>query len=805
MKRWKFLASGLVLLAFAACSSGPPGGGPTFAYRVVESLAPSPDALAGRPLAAVQDQAGTTSLFIANEVLLSPRNAAELADFLARYGGEVIGSDAVPAPPAALGLELDPETLAPSQYTIRLDPSTFALDGFADDAKQAGLEGEVKISSADAARLLALITREAAAGRRISPNFVAEAQLERTEEHPDGAGFLNAFDMAVFGPAGNRSHVTDAWRFVTLNPPEHRTFVAIIDGGFWLDASGRAMTAIEGRFDIPEFPIQYDFVENDYVADGENLARCTGGASCPWHGNRSASVAVGQLDNRYGAAGTGGLVAEPMLFKTSLDWGQVARAIRTAVAWGADVISMSFGAECDNVFCDSFFEFNLFPALRNARDNGVVMIAAAGNNGQATNAQPCRAREDVICVGALADGANTAIGYSNYGPHVDIWAPTNIPAMPDRDTPPGNLANAGGTSASAPFVAGVAAMMRAYNPALTSAQVQDILRGTAWTDSPDSKVSHYLNAYAAVVAARATLDGNRPPVLTIASPPDGASFPRGRVSVTFTASVSDPDGDPVTVTWSSDLDGNLGDGTGISRANLSFGEHTITATATDARGLSARDRITVTIVNEPPTVELLSPAAGTTFCVGEPIAFRADGRDLNSWPDFSLPDSAFSWRSSPADLSGSGRSVTHSFATAGTYRVTVRATDDGGLYAEAAVDIAVVACSNEPPVVTITEPPTDTEYILEGVDPVTGLWYADIPLAGTATDPEDGPLSGASLVWRTNRSELQDAVLGTGTSLTARLYAATCFGAWHDITLTATDSDGNARSAVRRIFIWTLC
>jgi hypothetical protein len=807
----KLFGLGLVLALFAACSSGPPGGGePTFSYVLDESLAPSPDALAGRPLAAVRDKEGNTSLFIANEILLSPADGAELNDFLSRYGGEVIGSDAIPAPPAELGLQLDPEALKPRQYTIRLDPSGFALDTFAADAERAGLKGEVKISASDAARLLALIAREAAAGTRISPNFVAEAQLERTEEHPDGADFRNAFAMAVFGPTGSRSHVTDAWRFVALNAPEQRTFVAIIDGGFWLDASGRAMTTIEGRFDIPEFPIQYDFVADDYVASGENLARCSGGSLCPWHGNRSASVAVGRLDNRYGAAGTGGLVADPMLFKTNLDWGQVARAIRTAVAWRADVISMSFGAECDNVFCDGFFEFNLFPALRNARDNGVVLVAAAGNAGQATNMLPCRAREDVICVGALADGSNAAIGYSNFGPHVDIFAPTNIPAMPDRDTPPGALANAGGTSASTPFVAGVAAMMRAYNPALTSAQVHDILRATAWTDSPDPKVTHYLNAHRAVVAARATLDGNRPPEVTITSPADGSSFPRGRVSVSFAAAVSDPDGDPITVNWSSNLDGNLGNGTSLSRSNLSFGEHTITATATDARGLSARDRVTLTIFNEPPTVELIEPADGSSLCTGETITFRADGRDLNNWPSFDLPDAAFSWRSSPAGLTGSGRSVTHSFASEGTYRITVRATDDVGLYEEASASISIVACSNEPPVVTITTPAADTstndpDYVYDGFDPVKEMWYTDVFLEGEAVDPEDGVLTGDSLVWTTNRTDLQEASLGTGTSLTTRLYSNVCQGVWHEVTLTATDSDGNARSAVRRIFIWMLC
>ncbi|MBS3966252.1 MAG: hypothetical protein KGZ60_03220 [Truepera sp.] len=40
---------------------------------------------------------------------------------------------------------------------------------------------------------------------------------------------------------------------------------------------------------------------------------------------------------------------------------------------------------------------------------------------------------------------------------------------------------------------------------------------------------------------------------------------------------------------------------------------------------------------------------------------------------------------------------------------------------------------------------------------------------------------------------------------TARRYSNVCHEVEHQVTLMATDSGGNARSAVRRIFIWTLC
>jgi hypothetical protein len=424
----------------------------------------------------------------------------------------VVRSDAVPEPPAGAGINMDAQYRQATQYLVRVDTSAVDLGTFAADASRAGFAGRVRISDEVAARLLALAARERAAGARVSPNFVGLNQglLWQTEEHPiDAIRFVDALGISRFGATGSRSGVARAWQWVAARGDFTPVRVAIIDGGFWLDPLGRPRSALASlSSDLPVNPLQYDFEDDDYIADGENPSRCTGGAVCRWHGNASAGVAVGLLNNRYGTAGTGGQVAEPMLFKSTILWDRIARAIRTAVAWRAAVISMSLGFECDNVFCDGYLEFNLYPALRHARDRNVVLVAAAGNDRQDTNSVPCKAEgEGVICVGALADDSNGAIDYSNYGSKVDIWAPTNIPTMPDGDTTP-NLKTAGGTSASTPFVAGIAAILKAYDPSLSSSQVRDLLRRTAWTDSPDPKVTHYVNADAAL---RAVVGEELPP------------------------------------------------------------------------------------------------------------------------------------------------------------------------------------------------------------------------------------------------------------------------------------------------------
>jgi hypothetical protein len=489
----RFLGLGLALLTLVACREQNPQPDQAFSYSVDPALTPSPQVQAGKTLAAAKSAGGLVHLFIEDEILIRPEGDAELQAFLQRTGGTVIGDDRVPEPPPGSGIQLRPEDRVPTLYVVRVDPTRFSLEGSEANAQRAGLRGATVFSSERAARLLAGIVGERVRGLKVSPNFVAEPAdvLFRTEEHPSGESFEDALSYPFFSDTGSRSSVALMFQLIAASPPERRARVAIIDAGFWLDRYGVSLSP-----DLPGTPWQYDFTDNDYFADGTSPFSC-GGSPCPWHGTGAAHVAVARLNNRYGAAGTGGQVADAMLFKTSFDWGQVSAAIRTAVLWGADVISMSFRASCDDL-CDDFFESNLYPALREARDK-VVLVAAAGNDSGSADVQvPCKVA-DVICVGALADGSNRAIGYSNWGRSVDIWAPTNIRAVygydPSGPVPTGTF---GGTSASTPFIAGIAAALRAYDPSLTSAQVNEILRRTAWTDSTDPKVSHYVNAYQAL-------------------------------------------------------------------------------------------------------------------------------------------------------------------------------------------------------------------------------------------------------------------------------------------------------------------
>jgi hypothetical protein len=96
--------------------------------------------------------------------------------------------------------------------------------------------------------------------------------------------------------------------------------------------------------------------------------------------------------------------------------------------------------------------------------------------------------------------------------------------------------------------------------------------------------------------ASITLMVNVAPVVTITEPADAGTVAQG-TSVTFTATAEDDyDGDlGGGIAWVSDLDGPLHTGETFTTDALTVGTHTITATATDGRSLSADDTVTITI------------------------------------------------------------------------------------------------------------------------------------------------------------------------------------------------------------------
>ena len=160
----------------------------------------------------------------------------------------------------------------------------------------------------------------------------------------------------------------------------------------------------------------------------------------------------------------------------------VANAIRYAVDNGAHIINMSFGKAY------SPWKGVVDAAVRYAQERGVLLVHAAGNDAKdlATEKNfPNRyfASGDTaslwIEVGASAwqGRGQLASGFSNYGARqVDVFAP----GSDILSTAPGDeYEAASGTSFAAPVVSGIAAMLMAYYPELSAADVRRIILDSA--------------------------------------------------------------------------------------------------------------------------------------------------------------------------------------------------------------------------------------------------------------------------------------------------------------------------------------
>jgi subtilisin family serine protease len=160
----------------------------------------------------------------------------------------------------------------------------------------------------------------------------------------------------------------------------------------------------------------------------------------------------------------------------------VANAIRYAVDNGAHIINMSFGKAY------SPYKGVVDAAVRYAQERGVLLVHAAGNDAKdlATEKNfPNRYFQSGdtaslwIEVGASQwqGRGQLASGFSNYGARqVDVFAP----GSDILSTSPGNeYEAASGTSFAAPVVSGIAAMLMAYYPELSAADVRRIILESA--------------------------------------------------------------------------------------------------------------------------------------------------------------------------------------------------------------------------------------------------------------------------------------------------------------------------------------
>lgn len=224
--------------------------------------------------------------------------------------------------------------------------------------------------------------------------------------------------------------------------------------------------------------------------------------------------------------------------------------------------------------------------------------------------------------------------------------------------------------------------------------------GWDWNgENPDEWYPMDLRFTSVVVSPGATFSGwenyvgggggeNSPPTVRITKPSPGDRFVAGK-DIAFSCDASDTNGDTLTYTWKSDLDGKFGESKSVTTSNLRIGDHRITVTVSDGTdNASAHISITVWSGNHPPSVTIVSPSEGSVFAAGDPISFSSSAKD---------PEGAslsYSWKSSRDGEIGSSAGFTKSDLSVGSHTVTVTVTDEEGESGSARVNITIIRDSD---------------------------------------------------------------------------------------------------------------
>jgi serine protease len=310
------------------------------------------------------------------------------------------------------------------------------------------------------------------------PNFI-----RRPFELPNDPGFLFQWHYPLI-------NLPEAWDITTGSD---EIVVAVVDSGILSNHPDLHGRLIEG----------YDFVdqvENAGDGDGrdpdpEDPGDAPEGGNSSFHGTHVAGTVGALTNNDEGVAGVTWQTRVMPLRALGIEYGtdaDISDAIYYAVklenASGtvpqerARILNLSFGGPGPSQTVQD--------AVWAARDEGAIVVAAAGNEGSRLAHYPA-SFEGVISVAAVDLNLNQA-PYSNFGPTIDVAAPGGDISVDlnGDDYGDGILSTVGddnrefiykfyqGTSMATPHVAGVVALMLAANPNLTPADIDQLLAGT---------------------------------------------------------------------------------------------------------------------------------------------------------------------------------------------------------------------------------------------------------------------------------------------------------------------------------------
>jgi PKD repeat protein len=325
------------------------------------------------------------------------------------------------------------------------------------------------------------------------------------------------------------------------------------------------------------------------------------------------------------------------------------------------------------------FSYTLDLAVENSIAAGVSYAVAAANDAfDACYYTPARVPA-AMTMGA-SDQADARASFSNYGSCIDWFAPgvgiTSAWASGDNAT-----LTASGTSMSSPHTAGVAAIYLESNPGASPANV----RAALFNAATKSVVSGAASANNHLLFNLATGD----PGSGNARPTAAFTWSCSGLTCSFTDGSSDTDGTVAAWSW------NFGDGatstaSSPSHTYASGGDYAVTLIVTDDLGATSTPvSRTVSVVDPSNQAPVAAFDVSCTYltCTFTDLSTDTDGT-VTGW----------SWDFGDGSTS-SAHSPSHDYASAGTWTVTLVATDDDGARS---ASVSRDAVATDPPSLVLT-------------------------------------------------------------------------------------------------------
>lgn len=359
-----------------------------------------------------------------------------------------------------------PEQSHPEAILVKYREDDASQPNFSTSLQQMGITSQAPVNARG--RLYRMTVREGLSAAQAAERMSADPRVLYAE--PDY--------IAEAALVPNDTHYASQWGLEKINAPaawdsttgSAEVIIAVIDSGIdpeHPDLAGKLWTnpgETANAIDDDSNGKLNDLHGWNFLGANNDLTDTNG------HGTQVTGVIAAASNNGQGIAGVcWGCKIMPLKVMSAggvANYSDIVRAVDYAVEKGADVINISLGG------------YSASQALKEAIDAAVaaniMVVAGAGNDNVATLFYPA-AYDEVLAVAATTQ-TDQHSSFSNFGGWVDVSAPGEaIRTTFDG----GDYGDGSGTSLSAPFVSGLAGLIRSRWPLWNQAMVKNQVLRTA--------------------------------------------------------------------------------------------------------------------------------------------------------------------------------------------------------------------------------------------------------------------------------------------------------------------------------------